>query len=325
MKVVTFGELMVRLQPFNYERFVQANSLEFTFGGGEANVAVSLANYGLDAAFVTKLPAHAIGQAAVNSLRRYGVDTSMITRGGDRVGIYYNEKGASQRGSVCIYDRANSAIQLAQPSDFDWDKIFEGVDWFHFTGITPALGANVVEIMTVVCLLFKFVYNPQMGLLNSFLQAVGLDNLTKIWLGSKKTAMYAVIAVSQWQSTGYVTMLFIVAIQKIPKDLYEAAEVDGAGKIKKFFYITVPQVKQMFFVTMILTVVGAFTVFNEPYILTGGGPGTATMVLSLHMYQTGFIKNNMGYASAIAMLIFVITAVLSSVQFFSYGTEKEGR
>ena len=98
MKVVTFGELMVRLQPFNYERFVQANSLEFSFGGGEANVAVSLANYGLDAAFVTKLPAHAIGQAAVNSLRRYGVDTSMITRGGDRVGIYYNEKGASQRG-----------------------------------------------------------------------------------------------------------------------------------------------------------------------------------------------------------------------------------
>lgn len=182
-----------------------------------------------------------------------------------------------------------------------------------------------VVSMTVVCLLFKFVYNPQMGLLNSFLQAVGLDNLTKIWLGSKKTAMYAVIVVSQWQSTGYVTMLFIVAIQKIPKDLYEAAEVDGAGKIKKFFYITVPQVKQMFFVTMILTVVGAFTVFNEPYILTGGGPGTATMVLSLHMYQTGFIKNNMGYASAIAMLIFVITAVLSSVQFFSYGTEKEGR
>ena len=119
MKVVTFGELMVRLQPFNYERFVQANSLEFSFGGGEANVAVSLANYGLDAAFVTKLPAHAIGQAAVNSLRRYGVDTSMITRGGDRVGIYYNEKGASQRGSVCIYDRANSAIQLAQPSSLE--------------------------------------------------------------------------------------------------------------------------------------------------------------------------------------------------------------
>ena len=151
MKVVTFGELMVRLQPYNYERFVQASNLEFTFGGGEANVAVSLANYGVDAAFVTKLPAHAIGQCAVNSLRRYGVDTSMIVRGGDRVGIYYNEKGASQRGSVCIYDRANSAIQLAQPSDFDWEKIFEGVDWFHFTGITPALGENVVEICRQAC------------------------------------------------------------------------------------------------------------------------------------------------------------------------------
>ena len=122
-KVVTFGELMIRLQPYNYERFVQADHLEFTFGGGEANVAVSLANYGLDASFVTKLPAHAIGQAAVNSLRRYGVDTSKIVRGGDRVGIYFNEKGASQRGSVCIYDRAHSAIQEASTSDFDWDAI----------------------------------------------------------------------------------------------------------------------------------------------------------------------------------------------------------
>ena len=102
MKVVTFGELMIRLQPFNYERFVQANNLEFTFGGGEANVAVSLANYGMDAVYVTKLPAHAIGQAAINSLRRYGVDTSKIVRGGDRVGIYFNEKGASQRGSASM-------------------------------------------------------------------------------------------------------------------------------------------------------------------------------------------------------------------------------
>ncbi|MBQ6756221.1 MAG: sugar kinase [Oscillospiraceae bacterium] len=151
MRVVTFGELMVRLQPYNYERFVQADHLEFTFGGGEANVAVSLANYGADAAFVTKLPAHAIGQAAVNSLRRYGVDTSMIVRGGDRVGIYYNEKGASQRPSVCIYDRAHSAIQESDPSDFDWDKIFEGADWFHFTGITPALGPNMVKACVEAC------------------------------------------------------------------------------------------------------------------------------------------------------------------------------
>ncbi|MBS6641982.1 MAG: sugar ABC transporter permease [Clostridiaceae bacterium] len=204
--------------------------------------------------------------------------------------------------------------------------VLEDVAFHRFAPVLRSIYfIPTVISMTVVCLLFEFVYNPQMGLLNSFLQAVGLDDLTRIWLGSKKTAMYAIIAVSQWQSTGYVTMLFIVAIQKIPRDLYEAAEVDGAGKIKRFFYITVPQVKQMFFVTMILTVVGAFTVFNEPYILTGGGPGTATMVLSLHMYQTGFVKNNMGYASTIAMLIFVITAVLSSVQFFSYGTEKEDR
>ena len=198
-----------------------------------------------------------------------------------------------------------------------------------FHKFAPALRSiyfiPTVISMTVVCLLFDFVYNPQMGLLNSFLELVGLDGFTRVWLGSKKTAMYAVIAVSQWQSTGYVAMLFIVAIQKIPRDLYEAAEVDGAGKLKRFFYITVPQVRQMFFVTMILTVVGAFTVFNEPYILTGGGPGTATMVLSLHMYQTGFLKNNMGYASTIAMLIFIITAILSSVQFASFGTEKGDR
>ncbi len=150
-KIVTFGELMLRLQPYNYERFVQCDHVEFTFGGGEANVAVSLANYGMDAAFVTKLPTHSIGQAAVNSLRRYGVDTSKIVRGGNRVGIYFNEKGASQRGSVCIYDRAHSAIQEADPADFDWDAIFEGVEWFHFTGITPALGANLVEICRQAC------------------------------------------------------------------------------------------------------------------------------------------------------------------------------
>lgn len=150
-KIVTFGELMVRLQPYHYERFVQAEQLEFTFGGGEANVAVSLANYGMDVAFVTKLPAHAIGQCAVNALRRYGVDVRNIVRGGDRVGVYYNEKGASQRPSVCIYDRVHSAIQEANAADFDWNAIFEGAEWFHFTGITPALGPNVLEICKEAC------------------------------------------------------------------------------------------------------------------------------------------------------------------------------
>lgn len=151
MKVVTFGEIMLRLQPYDYLRFVQADSFEATFGGGEANVAVSLANYGADVDFVTKLPAHAIGQMAVNSLRKYGVGTSKIVRGGERVGIYFLEKGASQRGSVCIYDRAYSAIQEASASDFNWEEIFAGVDWFHFTGITPALGQNCVDLCIEAC------------------------------------------------------------------------------------------------------------------------------------------------------------------------------
>ncbi len=150
-KIVTFGEIMLRLAPNGYYRFFQNDQMQATFGGGEANVAVSLANYGQDVAFVTRLPSHAIGQAAVNSLRHYGVDTSMIVRGGDRVGIYYLEKGASQRGSVCIYDRAHSAIQEASPEDFDWDNIFDGAEWFHFTGITPALGPNMVEICKQAC------------------------------------------------------------------------------------------------------------------------------------------------------------------------------
>ncbi len=150
-KIVTFGELMLRLAPNGYYRFFQNDQMQATFGGGEANVAVSLANYGMDASFVTKLPKHAIGQAAVNSLRALGVDTKDIVRGGERVGIYYLEKGASQRGSVCIYDRAYSAIQLAKREDFDWDKIFDGADWFHFTGITPAIGGDLVNICLDAC------------------------------------------------------------------------------------------------------------------------------------------------------------------------------
>ena len=150
-KVVTFGELMLRLAPMGYLRFVQSENYEATFGGAEANVAVSLANYGEDVAFVTKLPSHEIGQAAVNSLRKFGVDTTKIVRGGERVGIYYCEKGASQRPSKVIYDRAHSSIATAKKEDFDWDKIFEGVEWFHFTGITPALSDSVAEICEIAC------------------------------------------------------------------------------------------------------------------------------------------------------------------------------
>jgi 2-dehydro-3-deoxygluconokinase len=145
-KVVTFGEIMLRLAPDGYYRFVQAQSYGATYGGGEANVAVSLANFGVDAAFVTRLPKHDIGQAAVNKLRQFGVDVSKITRGGERVGIYFLEKGASQRPSKVIYDRANSAIATASPGDFNWNGIFEGVSWFHFTGITPALSDSAAAI-----------------------------------------------------------------------------------------------------------------------------------------------------------------------------------
>lgn len=145
-KVITFGELMLRLAPENYLRFVQSEKYEATYGGAEANVAVSLANYGIDVAFVSKLPEHEIGQAAVNSLRKFGVETSLIVRGGDRVGIYYCEKGASQRPSKVIYDRAYSAIAMAKSSDFNWNKIFKGATWFHFTGITPALSDGMAAI-----------------------------------------------------------------------------------------------------------------------------------------------------------------------------------
>lgn len=151
MRVITFGEIMMRLNPEGYYRFLQAGKFEVSYAGGEANVAVSLAGYGVDAAFVSKVPAHEIGQCAVNELRRFGVDTSMMVRGGDRLGLYFVEKGASQRPSKVIYDRANSAIALAKAADFDWDKIFDGADWFHFTGITPALGGNLPAICLEAC------------------------------------------------------------------------------------------------------------------------------------------------------------------------------
>lgn len=172
----------------------------------------------------------------------------------------------------------------------------------------------VMISISVIALLFGFVYNPQMGLLNSFLELVGLESLAKVWLGNSTTAIYAVIAMSQWQSVGFIMMLFIVAIQKIPKELYEAADIDGAGKIRKFFSITVPQVKETIFVNTLITITGSMLVFNEPYILTNGGPGFSSMTMSVHMYQVGFVKDNMGYASTLAMIIFLLTALLALIQ-----------
>lgn len=142
---------MLRLAPNGYYRFFQDDQLQATFGGGEANVAVSLVNFGEGVSFVTKLPQNPIGDACIRNLRSFDVKTEHITRGGDRIGIYFLEKGASQRGSVCIYDRAHSSISEAKNEDFNWDKIFDGAEWFHFTGITPALGENLVEICKRAC------------------------------------------------------------------------------------------------------------------------------------------------------------------------------
>ena len=142
---------MLRLSTPGNSRFVQSDSFDVVYGGGEANVAVSLASYGHDAYFVTKLPSHEIGQSALNALRRYGVHTDYIARGGERVGIYYLETGASMRPSKVIYDRAHSSISEAEPTDFDFDKIMEGADWFHWSGITPAISDKAAELTRLAC------------------------------------------------------------------------------------------------------------------------------------------------------------------------------
>ena len=151
MRAVCFGEIMMRLNPEGYKRIRQAQTLCCSYAGGEANVAVSLAGYGIDAAFVTKVPAHEIGQSAIDTLRRFGVDTKEILRGGPRLGVYFVEKGASQRPSKVIYDRAGSSVAAADPCEYDWDRILDGADWFHWTGITPALGKNCAQAVLDAC------------------------------------------------------------------------------------------------------------------------------------------------------------------------------
>lgn len=151
MKVVTFGEIMLRLSPPGYRRLVQTPSLDVSFGGGEANVAVALANFGLDSVFLSKIPRHEIGQACVNALRRYGVSDRFIVRGGERLGVYFLETGASQRGSKVLYDRAGSAVTTLLPEEVDLEAAFEGASWFHWTGITPALGETPRRMLEEAC------------------------------------------------------------------------------------------------------------------------------------------------------------------------------
>lgn len=190
------------------------------------------------------------------------------------------------------------------------DKLFRKLaPFFRITFFMP-----VMISISVIGLLFGFIYNPQFGLLNSFLELIGQKELAMAWLGNSKTAIYAVIAMSQWRSIGFIMMMFIVAIQKIPENLYEAARIDGANSIRQFFHITVPQVRETIFVTTLITVTGSMLVFNEPYILTGGGPGNSSTTLAVFMYQSGFVQDKMGYASTIALMIFLISAILALIQ-----------
>jgi 2-dehydro-3-deoxygluconokinase len=151
MKVITFGEILLRLAPQGHKRLFQNDIFETSFCGSEANVAVSLANFGFDSYFVTKVPDNEVGQAAINSLRYFGVDTSKVIMGGERLGLYYLEKGASQRPSKVIYDRAFSAIANSNGEEFDWERIFDGVEWFHFSGINPALSTSMSKISLEAC------------------------------------------------------------------------------------------------------------------------------------------------------------------------------
>lgn len=168
--------------------------------------------------------------------------------------------------------------------------------------------------ITVAGILFSFVYNPQIGLLNRFLDAVGLDSWKHAWLGEQGTAIWSIIAMSQWQSIGYTAVLFVVAIQRIPRELYEAARIDGAGQVRTFFTITVPMVREMTTLLVILTISGAFLVFNEVMVMTAGGPDNSSQVLGTWLYRNAFFEDDMGYAAAIATVIFVITFSIAALQ-----------
>jgi len=168
--------------------------------------------------------------------------------------------------------------------------------------------------ITVSGILFSFIYNPQIGLLNSALSAVGLDSWTHAWLGEQGTAMWSIIAMSQWQSFGYTAVLFVVAIQRVPREFYEAAKVDGAGPVRSFFNVTVPLVREMTTLIIILTISGAFLVFNEVMVMTAGGPSNSSQVLGTWLYRNAFMNDDMGYAAAIATVIFVITFAIAAAQ-----------
>lgn len=168
--------------------------------------------------------------------------------------------------------------------------------------------------LTVAGLLFYFIYEPNLGLLNHALDAIGLSSWAQPWLGQESTAMGAIIMMSQWQGFGYSTLLFAIAIQRIPTELYEAALIDGIGPIRRFLTLTMPLVREMTGFMMIVTISGAFQVFNEVMVMTSGGPNNSTQVLTTWLYRSGFVRNDFGYAAAIATVIFVITLGLALLQ-----------
>ncbi|MGV8852576.1 MAG: carbohydrate ABC transporter permease [Rhodoglobus sp.] len=170
--------------------------------------------------------------------------------------------------------------------------------------------------LTVAGLLFYFIYEPNLGMLNAVLDAVGLSSWAQPWLGQESTAMLGIIAMSQWQGFGYSTLLFAVAIQRIPTELHEAASIDGVGPIRRFFSITLPLVREMTGLMLIVTISGAFQVFNEVMVMTSGGPNNSTQVLTTWLYRSGFVRNDFGYAAAIAMVIFLVTLTIALVQLF---------
>ena len=259
-RIITFGEIMMRLNPPEYVRFAQARNFEASYAGGEANVAVSLSNFGMDAAFVSKVPAHEIGQCAINALREFGVDTRFMFRGGKRLGVYFVEKGASQRPSKVIYDRADSAIAQADPADFDWDAIFEGADWFHWTGITPALGGHLPEICLEACKAAKA---------KGIKISCDLNYRNKLWTKQEANKVMS-------QLMPYVDIC--IANEEDAKDVFsiEAAVTDiTAGKLNHEGYISVAQqlTERFGFEAVAITLRSSISAFDNDWagmLYTGG-------------------------------------------------------
>lgn len=218
---------------------------------------------------------------------------------------------------ISVTFQVGIALALASVVEQKWMRKFGGFCRTVF--FVPSLLS-----MTVVGLMWQLMLNPNMGFVNKALKAAGAGALAIDWLGNSKSAIFCVIASSQWQFVGYTMMLFIVAIQKIPDDLYEAAQIDGANEIQSFFHVTVPNVREMILLNLTTTLIGAFKVFDEVYVMTNGGPGRTSEVLGTLLFRSGFREDAMGYASAVGAIIFVITFALSIAQIRMFNIDSSG-